>query len=114
MASLQSLESLFGGKTAARVLLYIENYGEGYSRGISSTFELSASQVQKQLRKLEDAGILVGTNAGKTRMYRWNDRDPSLKHLRLLLKETLEYGISKQDTAQYFRQRSRPRKSGKE
>ena len=34
------LETLLGGSTAAKVLMYLENYGEGYASGIAKTFEI--------------------------------------------------------------------------
>jgi len=37
------LETLFGGTTAARVLMYLHNYEEGYASGIAKTFGLPLS-----------------------------------------------------------------------
>ena len=47
------LKELFGGKTPEQVLLYLENYEEGYGKAIADTFEISLSSVQKQLQKFE-------------------------------------------------------------
>jgi hypothetical protein len=95
------------------VLLFIENYGEGYARGIARTFAMPVSEVQKQLAKFEIAGILVSRKVGNARMYTWNPRVPSLSGLRLLLRNTLDSGISEADLKQYFRQRRRPWRAGK-
>jgi hypothetical protein len=113
MANQATLESLFGGKAATRVLLFIENYGEGYARGIARTFEMPVSEIQKQLAKLEIAGVLVSRKVGNARMYTWNPRDPSLDGLRMFLRSTLDRGIPETDLKQYFRQRQRPRRAGK-
>ena len=51
MANQSTLETLTGGQAAARVLLYIENYGEGYANGIAKTYQMPVSEVQKQLKK---------------------------------------------------------------
>ncbi|MDH4047910.1 MAG: winged helix-turn-helix domain-containing protein [Gammaproteobacteria bacterium] len=113
MATQATLETLFGGQAAAKVFLFIENYGEGYASGIAKTFEMPVSEVQKQLKKFEEAGILVSRSVGTSRMYTWNPRDPALEGLRQLLKSTLEYGIPTDRLEKYFRQRRRPRRQGK-
>lgn len=71
------------------------------------------SEVQKQLAKFEDVGILVSRMLGTSRMYTWNPRDPALDGLRQLLQNTLNYGIPKERLIKYFRQRRRPRRKGK-
>lgn len=113
MATEATLQTLFGGKAAARVLLFIENYGEGYASWIAKTFKMPLSEVQKQLVKFEESGILVSRMVGTSRMYTWNPRDPALEGLRVLLRNTLEFGIPRERLAKYFRQRRRPRRRGK-
>jgi DNA-binding transcriptional ArsR family regulator len=113
MATQTTLESLFGGQAAAKVLLFIQNYGEGYASWIAKTFEMPVSEVQKQLKKFEEAGVLVSRMVGTSRVYTWNPRDPALDGLRQLLKSTLDYGISDDRLKRYFRQRRRPRRQGK-
>jgi DNA-binding transcriptional ArsR family regulator len=113
MATEATLEALFGGRAATKVLLFIENYSEGYASQIARTFEMPLSEVQKQLAKFEDVGILVSRMVGTSRMYTWNPRDPALDGLRQLLQNTLNYGIPDKRLNQYFRQRRRPRRKGK-
>ncbi len=113
MATQATLETLFGGKAAAKVLLFIENYGEGYASRIAKTFEMPLSEVQKQLAKFEQAGILVSRMVGTSRMYTWNPRDPALDGVRQMLRNTLDFGIPKERLTKYFRQRRRPRRKGK-
>lgn len=113
MATQATLETLFGGKAATRVLLYIENYSEGYARGIARTFEMPPSEIQKQLAKFEDNGILVSRKIGTSRMYSWNPRDKALTGLRQLLRDTLDKGMPESELSKYYRQRQRPRRKGK-
>lgn len=113
MATEATIQTLLGGKAAAKVLLFIENYGEGYARQIAKTFEIPFSEVQKQLTKFEQAGILVSRMVGTSRMYTWNPRDPALEGLRLLLRDILEKGIPEPTLKRYYRQRQRPRRKGK-
>lgn len=113
MATQSTLEALFGGKAAARVLLFIENYGEGYARRISRTFDMSVSEVLRQLSKFEEAGVLVSRTVGRARVYTWNPRDPALEGLRMLLRDTLEQGLPAEVIQRFYRERTRPRRPGK-
>ena len=113
MATQMTLETLFGGKAATRVLLYIENYGQGYAAKIAATFAMPGSEVQKQLAKFEKSGILVSQKIGNVRVYSFNPRDPALKQLKGLLRETLDFGIPQSELKKYFRARQRPRRQGK-
>ena len=113
MATQATLEALFGGKAAAKVLLFIESYGDGYASRIARTFDMPLSEVQKQLRKFEEVGILVSRVVGNSRVYTWNPRDPALEGLKELLRQTLANGIPEATLHKYFRQRQRPRRRGK-
>lgn len=113
MATQATLETLFGGQAAAKVLLFIENYGEGYASWIAKTYEMPVSEIQKQLKKFEESGVLVSRMVGTSRMYTWNPRDPALEGLRQMLRSTLDYGIPEDRLKRYFRQRRRPRRKGK-
>lgn len=107
-----ALEAVFGNRTAACVLLYIENYESGYARKIADTYEMPVSVVQDQLRKLESAGILVSRTVGRTRVFEFNPRNPSVRNLRKFLSSELE-GMPISLTKRYFRERQRPRRTGK-
>jgi len=106
------VSGLFGNETAEKVLLYIENYGRGYARKIAVTFELSVSQVQRQLERLEREGVLVSRLAGKTREYQFNPRYLFKDELSALLQKALK-NLPKKQTERFFTQRTRPRRKGK-
>ncbi len=105
--------ALFGNSTAEKVLLYIVNYGEGHTRAIATTFDLSTSQVYQQLVRLEKDGILIAKQAGRTKIFSINPRLAIKKPLLLLLEEILLL-IPEDEKKKYFRQRTRPRKTGKD
>lgn len=107
------IEALFGNRVAEKCLLYIANYGEGYINGIAKTFGISTSQVKKQLERLEAGGILVNQMKGSTKMFAFNPRLFCRKELVLLLEKTLT-ALPKEETKKYYRQRKRPRRTGKE
>jgi predicted transcriptional regulator len=107
------LEPVFGNKTAERVFLYLANYRQGYARDIAQTFQTTLSMVQKQLTRLEAAGILVSRLVGKTRVYEFNPRWYFYKEMQALLEKALA-ALPKDELEKYYRKRQRPRRAGKE
>ncbi len=80
------LEGIFGNASAEKVLLYLEQYGEGYPTAIARSFdELTLNMAQRQLERFERAGALTSTLRGRTRLYTWNTRYPFRAELRALL-----------------------------
>jgi DNA-binding transcriptional ArsR family regulator len=106
------LDALFGSRSAAQTLLFLQNYGEGHARRIAATFDVSHMAIQRQLKRLEAEGILVSRLVGNTRVFSWNPRSVTVKDLRTFLEAELAR-LPKAQTQQYFRQRQRPRRSGK-
>jgi hypothetical protein len=106
------LETLFGGATAEKVLLYLASYGEGYAKEIADRFSIPFSMVQKQLMKFEAAGLLASQLKGRTRVYAWNPRFPLKAEALALLQRALEF-IPEDEQRRYFQARRRPRRAGK-
>lgn len=107
------LEGILGNRTAERVLLYLEQYGEGWARGIADTFgDVSPSMVLAQLKRFEAAGALVSRRQGRTLLFTWNPRYPFREELRALLRRALA-SMPASEKQRYFRERRRPRRSGK-
>ena len=106
------LETLFGGSTAAKVLMYLQNYEEGYAGGIAKTFGIPLSMVQRQLKKFETGGLLTSRPIGNARMFTWNSRNPTVSPLRALLKDSFKY-LPKDEINRYYRERRRPRRTSK-
>jgi hypothetical protein len=105
--------SLFGNKTAALILLYIANYSEGHISGIAKTFDVPKNQVRVQMIRLENGGIIVGRNIGNLRMFTINPRCLYKGELAVLLERILET-LPEKVIERYFRQRRRPRRTGKQ
>ena len=106
------LSGLFGNETVSKVLLYLVNYGSGYPRAISETFEISISQVQRQVERLEREGVLVSRMVGRTRLYSFNPRCFYFRELEGILKKTMDR-LPEDLKEKYFRKRTRPRRAGK-
>ena len=105
------LVGLFGSKAAYRVLMYLENYGQGYAAEIARTFGMSLSQAQNQLRKFEELGLLVSRKEGPARFY-YFARNPVADDLRTFLRSALDR-LPDATIQQYYRARQRPRRYGK-
>jgi len=106
------LESVLGSRSATLVLLFLENYGEGHASRISKTFDVSVMGVQRQLKRLEESGVLVSRMVGSSRIFCFNERNPTVKNLRKFLDSELEI-LPTETNIKYFRQRQRPRRAGK-
>lgn len=107
------LEGIFGNRTAEKVLLYLDQYGQGYARSIATTFEdVSVSMALAQLRRFEAAGLLVSQRQGRTLLFTWNRRNLFLPEIRGLLQKALA-ALPEEERRRYFQKRRRPRRSGK-
>lgn len=106
------LEGIFGNPTAEKVLLYLEQYGEGYALAIAEAFDISVSMVQRQLERFERAGLLVSVLKGRTRLFTFNPRYAFRKEVRALLRKGLDV-LPAHERKRYFSERRRPRRTGK-
>jgi hypothetical protein len=106
------LEALFGNRTATCALLFLQCYGEGHAQRIARTFGFGLNMTQRQLRRLEEQGVLVSRRLGNLRLFSFNDRNPTVRNLRPFLETELE-SLPQPVQQQFFRQRQRPRQSGK-
>lgn len=106
------LASLFGSKTAERVLIFLAAREEGYAREMARFFETDLKSVQKQLDKLEAAGVLSSREVGRTRPYTFNPRYPFLAELKALLEKALTF-YPEEEREKLVMIRRRPRGRGK-
>jgi DNA-binding transcriptional ArsR family regulator len=107
-----ALEAIFGNRTAAAVLLFLENYGSGHASRIARIYGMPVSVVQDQLRRLEGAGVLISHTVGRARVFEFNPHNLTVRRLRTFLAEELD-ALPDSLVKQYFRERQRPRRSGK-
>jgi hypothetical protein len=106
------LEAVFGNRSAVQVLLFLEAYGSGYANRIATTYDVPVQAIQRQLRRFENNGVLLSRTVGKTRVFEFNMRNPTVRNLREFLRAELEL-LPEEDVRRYFRQRQRPRRTGK-
>ena len=107
------LYEIFGNETAAKVLMYIVNYGEGTPSGIAKGFSTTKNKVYKQLLRLEEAGVLVARNVGNQRLFSINPRLIVKNELENLLRKML-MNLPEEEFDKVYAERRRPRRTGKE
>ena len=81
------IETIFGNRTAAKMMLYLFHYGEAYASGLARDMGITLSQVQKQFDKFEAAGILVSKKSGTIRIYQFNPKLGIVKKLKAFVGE---------------------------
>ncbi len=106
------LEALFGNTVIEKILFYLQVYQNGYPRGMSKTFTIPINGIRQQLKRLEDGGIIVGFNKGRTRLYQFNPRYLFLPELKPLLQKAIDV-LPQNEIKKYYRLRTRPRRTGK-
>jgi len=84
------LKVLLGSKDKELVLQYLLSKNEGYASKIARLYSINSSQISKQLESLEEGGVLVSFQIGRSRLYKFNPRYYFLIELKALLKKALE------------------------
>ena len=105
------LMGLFGSESAYQVLMFLQNYEKGYASEIAKTYGTSLNQIQNQLNKFEDLGILVSRKEANARMFYFK-QGPVTDSLRRFLKDMLEI-LPESTLEKFYRERRRPRRYGK-
>ncbi len=103
---------MFGNITIEKILFTLHVYGEGYASGMAKTFGEPVNKIQQQLRRLENAGIVVSRIVGGVRIYTLNPRYPFLEELRALIARAYEF-IPEKEREKFYSRRTRPRRAGK-
>jgi len=103
------LEPILGSVSRERVLVFVYARDEGYPREIARFFNTDLVQIQKQLDRLEDGGVLVARYAGRTRLYTFNPRYPFIKELIALLEKALTF-YPQDERERLLMTRRRPRR----
>lgn len=106
------LEPLLGSVNREKVLLYLYGRKEGYAREMAAYFKTDLSQIQKQLERMEQGGVLFSRKVGKTRLYGLNPRYPFISELKALLNKTISF-LSEKERESLLIIRTRPRRAGK-
>ena len=106
------LEKILGSDTAMKIMFHLVHYGEIYPSAVAKDYQISLSGVQKQFERFEEAGILVSKLVGKTRVYFFNKKSPTVKPFMEFIKIYYD-GLSLEDKEKIFVERRRPRRPGK-
>jgi len=106
------LEGIFGNIIVEKILFMLYVYEEGYPLGMAKTFKQPVNRFQQQLKRLENAGVIVSRLIGRVRVYTYNPRYPFLEEVKALIAEAFEFLPEKEKDA-YYKKRTRPRRPGK-
>lgn len=106
------LQGILGNVTAERVLLHLFHYGEIHASAIASDYGMSVTPILRQLERLEQAGLLVAKQVGRSRVYQFDPRSPIATALKNLVQVVYE-GIPLRDRQKLFAARRRPRMKNK-
>lgn len=106
------IEPIVGSKSSEQVLIYLIARDIGYAMEIADFYNSELYAIQKQLKRLENANILVSKRVGRTRTYQFNPRYPFLKELKNLLEKALSF-YPEEIKEKLLMNRRRPRKSDK-
>ena len=80
-----ALEGVFGSRAAAAALVHLQETGESHPRQIAQRFGCSTLQIQKQLDKFEELGLLSSRVQGQYRLYHFAADRPMTAHLQTFL-----------------------------
>ncbi len=106
------LSQLLGSTAAEMTLLHLFHYGETFGRAVAKDMNITLMPVQRQLYRLEEAGVLVSKAVGRTRLYTWNPKNPFTQPLQEMVKIQYE-AIPLKNREELFKPRRRPRKKDK-
>lgn len=106
------LDTILGNETAAKIMLYLVHYGEAYASGVANDMGITLSQVQKQLDKFEEGGVLVSKKTGNVRIYIFNPKLGLVKKFIDMIEAFYE-AIPLKEREEMFQTRRRPRRKGK-
>jgi DNA-binding MarR family transcriptional regulator len=103
---------LFGTTTRTSTLLVIQMLGETHGAEIARILGRSPSRIKAAVDSLERAGVIVGTEEGKTRRIALNPRYVASEELRNLLAKLGMMDVDLQKRLATIRRR--PRRAGKQ
>jgi len=106
------LKPILGSDNSERVLVYIVSKGKGYAREIARFFNVDPDSIQKQLAKLEEGGVLITRQVGRTVLYELNPRYPFRSEVEALLRKALTF-YPESERELLTTDRRRPRRRGK-
>ncbi len=108
-----SLETVFGSRSAARTLLHLYHYGEIHAKAIADDYgEKSITPYWRVLVRFEEAGLFVSQLRGRTRLFRFDPKSPLANALKEFVGRAYEM-IPLEAREKLFSSRRRPRRTGK-
>jgi len=106
------LNKLFGNETLPLIFLNLFHYDEVYCAMLEKNTGIGSRAILNQLNKMEESGILVSREVGRTRLYKFNLKSPYVKPIKTLIDVSYS-NLSIKNKEKMFQERMRPRSKGK-
>ena len=105
------IEILLGSKVKEEILLFLFKNDEYYPSQLAKILNYALISIQNQSDRLEQAGVVISTLKGKTRIYQFNPRYFFLPELKALINKV--FTVLPEEDKEKFIIRKRPRRKGK-
>lgn len=106
------LNGLLKAESQEKILIYLLVRKSGYAKAIADFFDVGVTPIQKQVLKLEEQGILVSNNIGRSRVFQLNPQYRLLPELKALIEGALKAYPSEIKEGLVMG-RAKPRRTGK-
>lgn len=106
------LKGILRAESQEKILIYLMKRERGYAKGIAEFYQVPVTPIQKQLKRLEEDGIIVRLQLGSLKEYQLNRRNAFYPELILLLEKAIT-AYPKEIIRELQMERKRPRASGK-
>ena len=106
------LNGLLKAESQEKILIYLLVRKSGYAKAIADFFDVGVTPIQKQVLKLEEQGILVGSNIGRSRVFQLNPQYRLLPELKALIEGAFK-AYPTEVKERLLMERSKPRRTGK-
>jgi DNA-binding transcriptional ArsR family regulator len=93
--------ALFGNPNIEKVLLFLLVNEKCYASQLCRSLGGALTPIQQALGRLEQGGIVISSQEGKTRLFRFNPHYPFLRELEALLKQGYHHLTVKDQQAYY-------------
>ncbi len=106
------LETIFGNETVALILLNIYHYDSIHARAIARNMGKVHGGITQHLDRLEQGGLLVSREIGRSRVYSFNPKSPFTNPVKQMIQITYD-SLPIKLKEKMFLERTRPRAKGK-
>jgi DNA-binding transcriptional ArsR family regulator len=90
------LRTILGSKSREQVIIFLASHAEGYTTEIARFSGMDLYSIQKQLKNLDEGGVIISRQDGRKRIYSFNPDYPLLGEIKQLVEKSLSYQAANQ------------------